>query len=355
MHDLKKVPQIEPDMCELASGEKIFIHLFRPEDAPGIGQLFHAVYGDEYPIKHFYNPPELLAALERGENYSIVARTEDGRIIGHMGIFRSSPHPSLYECGAGLVLPEYRKGGVNLKLLEHTYERLIPELKLEEVWGEAVCNHVSMQKAVIRHNHVETGLEVDLMPAEAYAKEKSSSGRVASLVVFRAYVPRPHTVYLPPVYEKVLRFLYSGLDDRRTLAISRERAPADVSSQASTEIFDFPQVARIAVSAIGEDFDSYFHSIENEILIRKMMVFQVWINLACPWAGRAVETLRSRGYFFGGILPRWFDDDALLMQKIVGRPNWEGINLFNDRAKQILEFVRNDWEEEGRLQASVML
>ena len=99
MHDLRKVPQIEPDMCELASGEKIFIHLFRPEDAPGIGQLFHVVYGNEYPIKHFYNPPELLSALERGENYSIVARTEDGRIIGHMGVFRSST------CRSALPVP----------------------------------------------------------------------------------------------------------------------------------------------------------------------------------------------------------------------------------------------------------
>ncbi len=344
----RKLPLVEPDECELAPGERIFIHLFRPEDAPGIGRLFQAVYGDSYPVKRFYNPEELAEAMQTGENYSIVARTESGDIIGHMGLFRSSPYPGLYECGAGLVLPEYRKGGINMLLLNHAYERLAPELGLEATWGEAVCNHVYMQKTVRHYKHVEIGLEVDLMPAEAYVKEKSASGRVASLVVFRSYIPKPHTVYLPPVYENALRFLYCGLDDQRTLALSRADLPAGVAPHASFVVFDFAQVARIAVRSLGGDFEFYFNGLENEILAGKIKVIQVSVSLACPWAAGAVEVLRARGYFIGGILPRWFDDDALLMQKIVDRPDWEGIHLFSERAAEILRIVRNDWEEVTR-------
>ncbi len=349
MNAERKSPRIEPDECELTSGERIFIHLFRPEDAPGIGRLFRAVYGDSYPVKRFYNPEELAAALEAGENYSVVARTQSGDIIGHMGLFRSSPYPGLYECGAGLVLPEHRKAGVNVLMLDHVYERLVPRLGLEETWGEAVCNHVFMQKAVKRQKHVEIGLEVDLMPAETFAKEKSSSGRVASLLVFRSYISRPHTVYPPPVYENAMRFLYSGLDDQRTLVLSRADQPAGIASHATFEVFDFPGVARIAVRAIGGDFESYFNGLENEILTERIKVMQVSVNLACPWAGGTVEALRARGYFIGGILPRWLDDDALLMQKIVGRPDWEGIHLLSERAAEILRIVRNDWEEVRRI------
>ena len=234
-------------------------------------------------------------------------------------------------------------------MLNHTYERLAPVLGLEAIWGEAVCNHVYMQKAVRHHKHVETGLEVDLMPEETYAKEKSSSGRVASLIVFRSYVPRPHTVYLPPVYEDALRSIYSGLDDRRTLALSSEDLPAGVASQASIEIYDFPGVARIAFRAMGGDFESYFDKLEKEILTEKIKVVQVSINLACPSSARAAEVLRGRGYFLGGILPRWFGDDALLMQKIVGKPGWDGIHLFDERAEEILGIIRNDWEEVTRV------
>src|SRR5208337_3316838 len=151
----RKLPLVEPDECELAPGERIFIHLFRSEDAPGIGRLFRAVYGDSYPVKRFYNPEELAEALETGENYSVVARTQSGDIIGHMALFRSSPYPGLYECGAGLVLPEYRQGGINQLMLYYVYERLAPELGIAETWGEAVCNHVYMQKTVRRYKHIE--------------------------------------------------------------------------------------------------------------------------------------------------------------------------------------------------------
>jgi hypothetical protein len=349
MNAERKVPQIVPDECELTTGERIFIHLFRPEDAPGIGRLFRAVYGDSYPVRRFYNPEELAEALEAGENYSIVARTEGGDIIGHMGLFRSSPYPGLYEAGGGLVLPEYRKGGINVLMLDHVFERLVPGLGLEETWGEAVCNHVYMQKTIKHQKHIETGLEVDLMPAETYAKEKSSSGRVASLLIFRSYVPKPHTVYLPAVYENALRFFYSGLDDQRTLALSRENPPSGVASRASLEVYDFPQVARIAVTDVGRDFESYFNGLENEILTGKIKVVQVSVNLACPWAWSAVEVLRGRSYFIGGILPRWFDDDALLMQKIVGMPDWDGIHLFSERAAEILGIARHDWEAVRRV------
>ena len=80
-----------------------------------------------------------------------------------------------------------------------------------------------------------------------------------------------------------------------------------------------------------------------------ILVIQVWLNLACPWVGQAVETLRDRGYFLGGALPRWFDNDGLLMQKILKRPDWDGICLYTDRASEILRFVRADWERSTRL------
>ena len=75
-----------------------------------------------------------------------------------------------------------------------------------------------------------------------------------------------------------------------------------------------------------------------------MIVIQVWLNLAWPWINTAVLDLQTRGYFLGGLLPRWFDTDGMLMQKIIGRPNWEGIQLYFDRAKKLLEWVRTDWE-----------
>jgi hypothetical protein len=335
---------VEPEEHEIAPGEKVIISLFRPEDGPGIARLFQAVYGDGYPVRRFYDPAGLIEAHKTGENYSLTARKPNGDVIGHVALFRSSPYPNLYEGGAGLVLPEYRKAGINKMLLSHLYVRVAPGLGVEEVWGEAVCNHIIMQKTVQQYKHIETGLEVDLMPAEAYEKEKSAPGRVASVVCFRAYKSRPHAVYLPRPYETELRFLYGALDDQRTLELSRERLPSEVLSRATTQSFEFAQVTRIGVTALGMDFKSYFGALENELLSKPTRVIQVWVNLACPWVGEAVTVLRERGYFLGGLLPRWFDDDGMLMQKVIGKPDWEGINLYSDRAREILNLVRTDWE-----------
>ena len=70
--------------------------------------------------------------------------------------------------------------------------------------------------------------------------------------------------------------------------------------------------------------------------------FQVWLKPGFPRVGAAVNMLREQGYFLGGLLPRWFDHDGLLMQKLFCPPDWEGIRLHTDRAKTILELVRED-------------
>jgi hypothetical protein len=45
------------------------------------------------------------------------------------------------------------------------------------------------------------------------------------------------------------------------------------------------------------------------------------------------------------VLPRWFDTDGLLMQKIGARPGWEEMQIYYERAQKIVAFARKDWEE----------
>ncbi|MBI5568557.1 MAG: hypothetical protein HY914_01280 [Desulfomonile tiedjei] len=320
------------------------VGLFRPEDAPGIARLFRTVYGEEYPVKLFYDPEALTQANANGDYYSIVARTAAAEVIGVVHAFRSTPYKALYELGAGLVLPDYRGLGVNKRMFSFVFEEWAPKVDgIEETFGEAVCNHVHNQKEMVLHKHVETALEVALMPARAYAKEQSSSGRVAALLGFRSYRPKPHTVFLPAAYEPELRHIYERLDDRRELHVSDATLPHDVVSAADMTVFDFARVARIAVHHTGVDFGTFLHNLETEAVNENTAVFQVWLTLTDPWVSRAVDILRNRGYFFGGLLPRWFDGDGFLMQKLVCDPDFEGIRLYSEAAREFLEIVRNDW------------
>jgi hypothetical protein len=331
-------------------GQGFEVDLFRPEDAEGVSRLFRTVYGDGYPIQKFLKPELLIEENATGRTISSVARTPNGDIVGHNALFRSAPYERIFESGAGLVHPSYRGGkGIFTRLGVHGQEVAAKEFDIELIYGEPVCNHPFAQKATASIGWITHAIEVDLMPASAYKKEKSAKGRVTSLLDFKTLRPKPHTVYLPAVYEEGMQFIYSGLDDDRNFSLSKDELPPTTRTEIKTQVFDFAQVARLAVHEAGTDFKSAFDEQEKSICEKRMVVIQVWLKLSWPWISRVVDSLRERGYFLGGILPRWFDVDGILMQKIIGKPNWEGIQLYSDRAKKILELVKAAWEQKSKV------
>ena len=46
-----------------------------------------------------------------------------------------------------------------------------------------------------------------------------------------------------------------------------------------------------------------------------------------------------------GVARITFEDDGFLMQKIEGKPNFDGMRLYGKRAKQIVELIKKDWQE----------
>ena len=326
--------------------EPFTVDTFRPDDGEGIVTLFRAVYGEGYPIRFFYDPAAITAANREGRYYTLVARTATGKVIGATHLYLSVPGKALYEWGVGLVQNEYRNRGVNKRLGEFLCNEFAPgEPRIETLFVEAVCNHPYMQKAIGKFNFVEMAIEVALMPARAHSGEKIAAGpgRVATMNSFRCYRPRPHRIFLPAPYEGELRRLYARFSDARDLVASREELPGEKKTGADLRIFDYARVARIVAPETGDDFGDRLDDLEEQALAKSAVVFQVWLNLTEPWAGAAVDVLRARGYFFGGPLPRWFDGDGLLMQKLLCPPDFEDIVLASDFSQELLEFIREDW------------
>jgi hypothetical protein len=324
------------------------IDLFRPNDAAGVAQLFREVYGNGYPVKIVYDPEEFARAVARQDYIPVVARTPEGDIVGFSSFYRSAPNQKLYEIGLGMVSADYRRTAILGLLMRRLVKAAFTSPGLDAFFGEVVCNHVLMQKATVLFKAVETAIEVDLMPSEAYEKEESAVGRVSTVVSTRTLVPRPHMIHVPEIYDDYLAYVYSTFDDSRTFKRSDEKLPSDRSTGLAVQIFEGAQVARISVNEAGSDFETILDSEEKGARSKDVTIMQVWLNLSLPWVGICVEILRSRGYFFCGTFPRWFGEDGLLMEKMEGRPNWEGISLYTDRAKQILRFIRDDWERTQR-------
>jgi hypothetical protein len=337
---------MERDGYEIEPGQDWEVDLFRPEDAEGVVRLFLSVYGEGYPIRTYIDPALLKKENKAGRTISSVARTPRGDIVGHNALFSSAPYQRIYESGAGLVHAGYRGGnGIFTQMAAHGLEMAAKTFGVEAVYGESVCNHLFSQKMVHGLGCITFAVEVDLMPASAYSKEKSATDRVASLLDLKTIKFRPHRVYLPQVYENSLRFIYDGLNDRRDLSRSQETFPAGSQTLLNTRYFDFAQVSRIAVWNTGKDFASVFGEKESQVMRQGARVIQVWLKLSEPWVDKATEILRDKGYFLGGVLPRWFDSDGMLMQKIIGTPHWEDMKILTDRARRIVTIAREDWAE----------
>lgn len=333
-----------PQNHHIETNQRWQIDLFRPEDAVGVTALFRSVYGAGYPIRAYVEPDLLEAENAAGRIISSVARTPKGDIVGHTALFQSAPCKKIYESGAGLVHANYRGGhGIFTKLVSHNIETG-RRLGVELVYGEAVCNHVFSQRLCHNLDFLTQAIEIDLMPAAAYKQEKSASGRVSTTLGFKTLKPYPHRVYLPPFYEQQLRQLYTSLDDHRDLLITGLNPVAKVGTQFKTEIFTFAGVARINIMENGSDLAKTLEKEELRLQKKGIEVFQVWLKAALPTIGSAAASLRDMGYFLGGILPRWFNEDGLLMQKILGRPNWEGIQIHFAEDQKIVDLVKQEWQ-----------
>ncbi len=334
---MQKIETIEP-------GQEWTVDLFRPEDAHGVVSLFREIYGDEYPIKIYLDPDLLIQENAAGRVISSVARTARGDIAGHNALFQNAPCANTFESGAGVFQKAYRGGRGHFRLMAHGLEIGKQFSAVEQVFGEPVCNHPVTQIYCRDLGFATRAVEVSLMPAELYAREAAARGRVSTLLDFVTLKSKPCDVYVPDAYENLFPVFYADMDDERRFFPSDRALPADVSTRLSTRVFPFAQVARIAVESPGDDFGPAIADDEKRLLAGGVRVVQVCLATGFPWTGRAVDILRTRGYFFCGVLPRWFDTDGMLMEKIPDEPDWGSMTLQFDRAKELAELVRTDWE-----------
>ena len=335
--------QLAREQYEIKPGQSYVIDRFQPADACGVARCFFTVYGDAYSLDTVYSPEALIQANADGTLYSIVARSSRGDVLGHCALFPAPHCGSLYEAGMLVVVPAYRSGAIASQLVRYGLDVLAPQVPAQEIFGKAVCNHSISQKIGADCGFIETALELDYIPEEAYKKEQSAAGPVSALWMFRCYRDQPHEVFFPETYEEILGYIYSGISNRRTLTKISGTSPLPAQSQMQLRFFSLQNIARIYFKLVGSDFNTMLEGLEQQARARGSTIMQVYLPLAAAPAAAAIETLRSQGYFLGGVLPRWFDGDGLMMQKLYAEPHFDTIRLYSERAEKLLAFIKKDW------------
>jgi hypothetical protein len=326
-------------------GQEVIIERFSPEFAEGVTKCFKAVYGEGYPIDTYINPDKLIEENDARRVISIIARTVKGEVVGHLSLFNSNPcNKKIYESGSGVVIKEYRNTERLFSRMTALSEEIGKNEGIEGVYGEPVCNHPFSQKLTYNLNWITTAIEVDLMPASAYRKEGSSSGRVSVFCCFKTLVPKPHTVFIPERYKDFFKLMYQRIDDKRGIQISEKPIPKTDSTVIEKQIFEFANVSRMAILEVGQDLEDKLKIAEEDARKKGVVCFQAWLNIGTPYIGEAVEILRQNGYFLGGLLTRWFDTDGILMQKLITQPCWDDMVIAFEEDKAIVDYVKTDWK-----------
>ena len=311
---------------------------FAPDDGEGVADLFYMTYGNAYPLDMYYIPDAIRQACREGTLHPVVARLQDGQIVGFSALYKSSPpFPGIIEYGLGIVHPAYRGTFVLFHMSQAILKKLDELSGVEAVFGEAVCDTIITQHSSALFGFKETAIELDLLP-----EKKTGQGRTACLVMFRNGQDRRRRLYHPVEYAEQIDWLVSqtGLD--RDLVPLAAAAFLSVETRLRTEVFEQAGVLRVHVFTIGADWQEALGKADAQGQSAGCMCLQYFLHTAEPSTMTIVPHLRQAGYGLGGLVPRWFDDDALLMQKSLCPTEVDHIQLFSDNARAILAMALAD-------------
>lgn len=337
-------------------GQKVTAGAFRPEDAPGVGRLFVQVYGEDYPVDDPYVPELLIEANKSGRIYTVVARAADGTVVGQGGVYQSSPpNRRMYEYGQILVDKAYRNTFAAFRIHKYASENMFGKLpNVDAMFGEAVCHHLVTQKMSRGVDFFECGLEVGLMPEEAYAGE-GVSGRVSCLLHVRVDHDRQADLFVPECWDEQVRRLLPFWPLKRNVKQggSGHVPAADEATDMAVQQFGFAGVTRCNVAEVGAQFAERVAQEIRESEELGHSLIQFYLPCGSPSCGYAAEVLRQAGCFFGGFSPLWFGSagqgpDAVLVQRLLRPVGLAPIKTQSDAGAMVVRMVLEDMERAGR-------
>lgn len=324
---------------DIEPGQEVEVGLFRPEDALGVALAYFEIYGDAFPLDLVYDPDELTSRNATDGQYTVVARTAKGDIVGLGGVYRNAPNPEVYEAGQLMVLKSYRNSHIAGEIGKYIMTECVRTLNIPTVFSEGVCNHPVSQRLSFREGFSPTGLEVECMPAKTYEEEGGVQRNVSLLLMFKVQTKKPETVHAPDEYREIMEHTYAELELERSFEKGGD-LPAKTTQHDEFTV-DESRLTRLTVRELGHDFAAVLEKTEKKYGAAGLT--QLYLSLGDPGAPKAVSDLRKRGYFYGGLLPHWFGPDGLIMQKAPQEPDWDAMRLYGKKAKAIHAYVHSDY------------
>lgn len=314
-------------------------------EAAKVATVFRAIYGDDFPVKYVYHADRIMREINEGRLAAALAFDETGTPAGYVSMFKCAPNPKLWEGGNVLVIPEHGRGNLGAMLMRYYLQpQNVPDRFSDGVFSEAVCHHYFTQLTCSKSGFTDCALALDQMDSSSFKEHRPDTGRVACLLQFMEYSEPHEPLYLPDRYAGVLQDLLAPLRTRCFLS-STAPLPDTGETDRKDDFYESAGTWRVSISSIGGNWIGFLDDLLHEARERRVKSLQIVLSASLPYTGAAVELTRQRGFFLGGIFPRWFGADGIMMQQVLGKePDYEGIKLYSAAAKTLLEFIRKNRE-----------
>ena len=316
-------------------------------NADKVATIFRVLYGEDFPVRDVYQPEVLWREIQAGRLAAALAIDGANRPVGYISFFTPSPNPRLWEAGNLLVDPDYAHTNVAGMLTGFYFNPQHNELQnCDGIFSQAVCCHYYTQVSGNKAGMADCALELDLLDGASFKDGKSNKAgmaRVSCVLSFKEMsAPATAPQYLPARYEEKLRQLAAPLRPRKFLP-STETLPLAGDTLRADKYYELARSWKMTVPFIGADWEMVVAELLAEAKRRGVVSLQVVLNTGCPAIGAATELLRTQGFFFGGLAPRWFGADGVMMQQLFdSEPDYEETKLYSQEAKDLMAFIRAD-------------
>lgn len=309
-----------------------------------VAGVFRALYGDDFPMSYVYDADRLLDELAGERLTAALACDCEGHAVGYISCYRCAPNRKLWEVGNLLVVPEYSASSLALALTEYFLQPgNLARATNDGIIDEAVCHHYFTQVACAKAGMVDCALAIDQLDGASFKQHRPETARVACLLQFLEYADTSVACHLPRCYGDILRRVLEPLAPRCLLAADAP-LPESGETLARDDWWEAAGTWRISVSGIGGDWLAYLDRLLGQALERRVLSLQLVLSAEQACIDAAVEAARQRGFFFGGLFPRWFGADGIMLQQVFGEaPDFAGIKLYSQTAKGLCRFIESDW------------
>lgn len=318
-------------------------------DVVEVARLYFRVYGyTKIGSPWIYEPDVFRHKLDNHLHEAVVAVAPSGRIVGHLGILRSSPDSVSAAGGPMAVDPDYRRMGLSDKMAM-AFLPSVMSLGLHGMYGEAVTAHPASQKSAIRTGGREVGLILGRQPAELdfIGFDGPKGIRRAVMVFFTSFGTSAETpVHVPPRYRDIASRIYEHANLPRTVTSESSRAPKELpdTSRFTTELTAATKFAKIDVEEYGADFIEALQGLMVRFEREQFEVIAVHLPLSSPLTSYFGAGLGELGLSFNAIFPEQDSGDELVLAYCTTDQDRDSIAVASEFGEELRDYVVEDRE-----------